>query len=64
MKDANINPLRTPSKTNMYMRSYYLGVKEGFGAKTKDLYYDEDETDFEEAKKRYREIKNIQITKK
>lgn len=58
MKESGIDPKRTPFYTRMYIRAYYVAVKDGWGAKEETLYDSTDEQDLENIKKICCSIKN------
>ena len=61
MMESNINPIRTPFKTNMYIRAYWVEVKEGYGARDVTLFDSTEECDLENIKNICRRnIKNEQ----
>ena len=47
---SGISTRRTPFKTNMYIRAYLVGVKEGFGARDVTLFDSTEESDIENVK--------------
>ena len=53
MKEVGIETSRTPFKTIMYIRPYYVAVEEGYGAKGVTLYDSTNEIDIENIKKKY-----------
>ena len=59
---AGLKGAKTPTKTDMYIRAYYVAVKEGYGAKTETIYDSTKKEDIETIKKLY--IGNSKVLKK
>ena len=63
MKESGISPNRTPYKTDMYIRAYYVAVKEGYGAKDVILFDSTEEKDIEIVKNKYYEAYQVELQK-
>jgi hypothetical protein len=53
LKEANISIHRIPPKTNMYIKTYYVGVKKGHGSKVETIFDSIKEEDTTNFKKQY-----------
>ncbi len=61
MKESGISPNRIPYKTDMYIRAYYVAVKEGYGAKEVTLFDSTEEKDIEIVKNKYYEAYQVEL---
>ena len=50
MIESGIDPCRTPNKTEMYIRAYYVAAKKGFAASDLTLFDSTEEVDLENVK--------------
>ena len=58
MKESGISIIRTPFKTNMYIRAYWVSVKRGYGAKDEILFDSTENEDIKNIKNRYYQLNN------
>ncbi|MGM9877624.1 MAG: hypothetical protein ACI33S_03145 [Bacilli bacterium] len=59
LNEAGIDPNRVPYKTDLYIRPYFVGVKEGYGSKNLIIFDSTEKDDIQKTKNRYCEMYHI-----